>query len=195
MPGIASVAEAFEEFVDERLARPEQVARVKRIAEAGHGFEGWLKFEFYVWLIEKHQLAPGPKRDVGMEYSAAIDHRRFKGDIVSKRCDLWVRDADSKREGFHYIELKAPFFEWNRGKVLDSAGKDFGFMSKLCAGWERAVTGSAIVFGVGFNDEKWVEAREIIRRSAGVEAGEPPTGEGVIDQAIRWDVWTTSYPR
>lgn len=195
MPGIADVATEFEAFMksweNERDYLPSSIGAL------ANGFEGWLKFEFYLWLIRKHGLR-GPSEehysDVGVEYKVALDQRWSAMDCKTKQCDLWIRDQDETR--YHFIELKVPFCNTNKGKMFASASNDFWYMSRLKAQAEKAATGSVIIVGVNFEQAQWEEQVATVETSAGdlrhtTRAG----GEVCGAQGLRWAVLTTHYPK
>lgn len=194
MTGIQDVAAAFGEFMQswqqERNYLPSAVSAL------GNGFEGWLKFEFYFWLIRARGLR-GPHDgwlgDVGVEYKVALDQRWAQMDIATKQCDLWVRDHDEKR--FHFIELKAPFANNNQGKLFESAAKDYWYMTRLKAQAEKVATGSVIILGVNFDEARWEAHLQGVEEYAGyVEHSSKAAGVVPGVQGLRWAVLTMQYP-
>jgi len=164
MPGIKDVAVEFAAFVDDLCT--ERADLIDSIAALNNGFEGWLKLEFYFWLIKNRKLRAAiddgsNDRDVGMEYKVALDQRHAAMDRKTKQCDLWVRNHDEN--GFHFIELKAPFFNGNRGKMIRSAADDLWYMSRLTGAHEQVVTGSTIAVGIRFTGEQWAAQVESVR--------------------------------
>lgn len=189
MPAVDQVATAFAEFA--RWLADNRTLAVATIAIVPNGFEGWLKFEFLMWLREHQHLAiEGLTGDAGLEYKVSLDPASDDTGDVWKQCDLWVR---ATRGGFHYVELKAPFANKNSGKMLASAGYDFWYMSRLRATEEEAASGSAIVVGVGFDDDRWEASRARVRRAAGISSRVKPVRTGTIGDGIRFDVWTKTY--
>ncbi|PTQ70307.1 hypothetical protein [Pseudomonas sp. GV071] len=159
MPGIKDVAVEFEAFIASLSTEREEL--IEYIAALNNGFEGWLKLEFYFWLIKNRKLrAATSDADVGLEYKVALDQRHAGIDRETKQCDLWVRNNES---GFHFIELKAPFFNSNKGKVLLSAAHDLWYMSRLTGTYEQVATGSTIAVGIGFTAEDWAEQMDKVR--------------------------------
>ncbi|MBN1575366.1 MAG: hypothetical protein JW913_02365 [Chitinispirillaceae bacterium] len=193
MPGIADVATEFGKFARDLSARrPKEVARIETLS---NGFEGWLKLEFFFWLVTTRKLEPStPKtgeRDVGLEYKVRLDQR--KADRFAKQCDLWIRNQSGS--SFHYVELKAPFAEFNQSKVLISAADDFWYMSRIRASCEEPASGNAIVLGVGFEEESWRQAIEyVIEKARPVDNMEPPRS-GVLGSSgrVRFSVLTKRY--
>lgn len=180
--GVTSVADAFAEFTSD-LARdkPEAVAA---IAEARNGFEGWLKVEFYAWLRRRYDLGTS---DVGMEY---LLHKGSSTN-TEKRCDLWVRGPTVG--SWHFIELKVPFANTNRGKMLRFGGTDLWHMMNIDGVAEGAASGNAILVGVDFDEREWKRSRAIVLQAAGVAVDRVPSRTGVIGTALRWDVWSHDY--
>lgn len=194
MPGIQNVASAFCEFMQswegDRKYLPSSISAL------ANGFEGWLKFEFYFWLIQSRGLR-GPDRelaDVGVEYKVALDQRWSLMDIAVKQCDLWIRDQDEKR--FHFIELKAPFANANQGKMFESAAKDYWYMTRLKAQAEKVATGSVIIFGVNFDLARWEKHLHYVEEYAGyVEHSSKAFGTVPGVDGLRWAVLTMHYPQ
>lgn len=195
MVGIDNVATAFRDFIeswkDDRDYLPSSISVL------ANGFEGWLKFEFYFWLIRARDLR-GPHDgwlgDVGVEYKVALDQRWAEMDILSKQCDLWIRDQDKKR--FHFIELKAPFANANQGKMFESAAKDYWYMTRLKAQAEKVATGSVIIFGVNFDQARWERHLQWVEEYAGwVEHSSKAFGEVPRVEGLRWAVLTMHYPQ
>ena len=192
MPGIPDVASAFHDFMqsweEDRKYLPSSISAL------ANGFEGWLKFEFYFWLIHARGLR-GPDRelaDVGVEYKVKLDQRWSLMDIVSKQCDLWIRDQDEKR--FHFIELKTPFANANQGKMFESAAKDYWYMTRLKAQAEKVATGSVIIFGVNFDQARWEKHLEYVKEYAGyVEHSSKASGTVPGVEGLRWAVLTMNY--
>jgi hypothetical protein len=128
MHGIRDVAVEFEAFTLSLSAERQEL--IESIASLNNGFEGWLKLEFYFWLIKHKKLRTSEldnEPDVGMEYKVALDQRHALMDRTTKQCDLWVRDSENA--GYHFIELKVPFANNNKGKMFQSAADDFWYMS------------------------------------------------------------------
>lgn len=186
--GIKSMGGAFAEFASE-LERNRKDA-LERIVACGNGFEGWLKFEFFMWLCNG---GLEPHEHVGLECKVALrpDGRATLG--PRKQCDLWVLSDLPNR--YHYLELKAPFANRNSTKMLRYAGWDVWYMSQL--EWAKpevaATTGSAIVVGVGFSDALWQDGRRLVREAAGLETDALPASSGRIGPSILWDAWTCTY--
>lgn len=115
MPGIDNVGAAFKAFMGSISHERKAI-----ISTLNNGFEGWLKLEFYTWLIQAYDLdytaAHYHDRDAGMEYTIDLDQRFAAIDRTTKQCDLWVRDGETSK--YHYIELKAPFANTNQGKLI-----------------------------------------------------------------------------
>ncbi|WP_325985891.1 hypothetical protein VP719_14055 [Pseudomonas protegens] len=194
MPGIDSVATEFRAFL--KSWEQERPHLPSALSVLGNGFEGWLKFEFYFWLIQHRGLA-GPRDgwlgDVGVEYKVALDQRWSDMDIHHKQCDLWIRDADKRR--FHFIELKAPFANANQGKLFISASDDYWYMTRLKAKEEKVASGSVIIFGVGFTEDKWTKHLKAVEEYTGwVEHASRDIGEVPEVENLRWAVLTMHYP-
>jgi hypothetical protein len=186
LAGVASVAEAFEEFA--RWLNKEHSEKALQLTEIANGFEGWLKIEFLLWLARREGCGcrlGGPDPDVGVEYKLAAG-----GEAERKQCDLWVRSSRADR--FHYVEFKAPFANKNAPKMLRWAGTDLWYMANIHAAAEQAASGSTIIVGVGFNAAQWEVGRECVRTIA-KRPGLEPAAAGTIAKAIRWDVWTVTY--
>lgn len=190
MPGIRDVSSTFQEFAQH--IRDNRSDAINCIANLDNGFEGWLKLEMYFWLVRTKHLHPC--EDSGLEYKATLDRRYAEMDRVTKQCDLWIRDSE-RTDAFHYIEIKTPFANTNRGKVLRSLAYDFWYMSRIRASYEQAASGNAIVLGVGFDDEEWRRGLEGVRYHAGLPEDAEAVGEGQIDSdgRIRWQVLTKRY--
>lgn len=193
MPGISHVANTFQAFLTDLKSRRAQT--LPELARMRNGFEGWLKIELYLWLIEQYGLLAG--EDVGVEYKVWLDQRRGQMDRATKQCDLWVRDAEAHGY-YHYIELKVPFANYNQGKLFLSAADDFWYMSRLLASDQSAATGSAILLGAGFDEDAW----KLAIHEAVDYAGNDPTqvqlqvGTAQLDAAppLQWAVMTKIYP-
>lgn len=189
MPGITNVADEFEAF-SHSLREREGV--LTSLAALNNGFEGWLKLEFFFWLIRHHRL-DATAEDVGMEYKVALDRRFASMDRPTKQCDLWFRAADESR--FHYIELKAPFANANQGKMLQSASDDYWYMSRLRGSTEQVASGSAILLGIGFSEENWTNHALAVQDYAGMPDDRTSARIDCLDDAemVRWAVLTTDY--
>ncbi|HWT70108.1 MAG TPA: hypothetical protein VN214_13420 [Pseudomonas sp.] len=195
MPGISNVATAFRDFMqsweEERDYLPSSIGAL------ANGFEGWLKFEFYFWLIRARDLRgphDGWMGDVGVEYKVALDQRWADMDIPKKQCDMWVRDHDEQR--FHFIELKAPFANNNQGKMFESAAKDYWYMTRLKAQAEKVATGSVIILGVNFDEARWERHLQQVEEYAGyVEHSSKDFGVVPGVEGLRWAVLTMHYPQ
>ncbi|SUD39228.1 hypothetical protein OEG79_06380 [Pseudomonas sp. Z8(2022)] len=191
MPGIIHVADTFAAFLDDLQTR--RAPALYQLSKLRNGFEGWLKIELYLWLTERYQLQP--QTDVGVEYKVWLDQRRGQMDRETKQCDLWVRDAAG--HGYHYIELKVPFANNNRGKLFLSASDDFWYMSRLLAVDQSAASGSAILVGAGFDEHDWTRAID----EAVAYAGNDPAmvqlrvGSLKLEEAptLQWAVMTKRY--
>ncbi|SDB33646.1 hypothetical protein SAMN03159382_02835 [Pseudomonas sp. NFACC23-1] len=193
MPGIQNVASAFCEFMqsweEDRKYLPSSISAL------ANGFEGWLKFEFYFWLIQARGLRGRDRElaDVGVEYKVALDQRWSLMDIAAKQCDLWIRDQDEKR--FHFIELKAPFANANQGKMFESAAKDYWYMTRLKAQAEKVATGSVIIFGVNFEEARWKKHLQYVEDYAGyIDHTSKASGTVPGVAGLRWAVLTMHYP-
>ncbi|MGN8273740.1 hypothetical protein [Pseudomonas sp. SMN5] len=195
MAGIQDVAAAFGEFM--QSWQQERHYLPSSISALGNGFEGWLKFEFYFWLIRARGLRgphDGWMGDVGVEYKVALDQRWSQMDIVTKQCDLWIRDQDEQR--FHFIELKAPFANGNQGKLFESAARDYWYMTRLKAQAEKVATGSVIILGVNFEETRWEEHLQRVEEYAGyVEQSSKASGVVPGVDGLRWAVLTMHYPQ
>ena len=188
MAGISDVATEFEAFADWLTETRPYMLRT--IATLQNGFEGWLKLELYSWLTNVRSTPLVPEQDVGLEYKLTLDRRHR---VTTKQCDIWIRDVSEK--GYHYVELKAPFDNGNRAKILTSAAHDFWYMSRIRASYEQAVSGNAIVLGVRFTDESWSIGIEDVLAEAGLPEGATPVRNGSLDTAgsIRWSILTKRY--
>jgi len=195
--GVDSVVAEFRRFASWlNTTRPEEL---RRIASLANGFEGWIKLEFFFWLTSyrKPRLsadvgAPGGA-DVGLEYKVSLNPS-FNGTPKVKQCDIWVR-SKIQPSLFHYIELKAPFLNKNTGKLLDSSARDFLCMSQIRHSYEQALSGSAIILGVGFDDVNWQKGLSRVRAYPGVPEELVLADEGPLDNdgRIRWCVLTKTY--
>ncbi|WP_434623951.1 hypothetical protein J3P84_14815 [Pseudomonas sp. Z1-29] len=193
MAGIPDVAAAFGSFM--RSWEADRKHLPCAVSALANGFEGWLKFEFYFWLIHSCGLR-GPDSelaDVGVEYKVALDQHWPQMDIVSKQCDLWIRDSDGQR--FHFIELKTPFANGNQGKLFNSAAMDYWYMTRLKVQAERVATGSVIILGVNFDKARWEAHLRGVEEYAGY-VGHSSRTSGTIPgiDALRWAVLTMRYP-
>lgn len=191
-PGIYNVTATFQSFLNDLSIR--RAADLQRLSQLKNGFEGWLKIEFYLWLIAQYELEPD-NEDIGLEYKVWLDQRRRQMDRDTKQCDLWVREANGR--GFHYIELKVPFANTNQGKMMLSASDDFWYMSRLLASNQSVATGSSILLGVGFTDERWRRAIDEAVEYAGNEPDCVQTEVGCLtleaELPLRWAVMTKTY--
>lgn len=194
MPGIHNVTATFKDFLEDLSIR--RAADLQRLSQLKNGFEGWLKIELYLWLIAQYELEPD-NEDIGVEYKVWLDQRRWQMDRDTKQCDLWVREANGC--GFHYIELKVPFANTNQGKMMLSASDDFWYMSRLLAANQSVSTGSSILLGVGFTDERWRRAIGEAVEYAGNEPDSVQTEVGSLtleaELPLRWAVMTKTYPQ
>lgn len=195
MRAIDNIHDKFAAFSD--YLRRDRTTDTAQIAKLQNGFEGWLKLEFYFWLIRECKLRPATETDtngdIGLEYGVSLDGRTCKETRLTKQCDLWVRAT--KLPTYHYVELKAPFAKWNKRKVLTSAGYDFWYMSRLRHRYEQVATGNAIVLGVGFSEESWKEGILLVQKSAGIPEDVETVKEGFIDRnrTVRWCILTRQY--
>ena len=189
MPGIKDAATEFAAFT--AALSTERRELIDSIAVPNNGFEGWLKLEFYFWLIKNGKLQAS--MDVGMEYKVSLDQRYGAMDRETKQCDLWVRDH--LEAGYHYIELKAPFANTNQGKVMQSAADDFWYMSRLKGSSERVVSGNAIILGVGFTAKGWDQHIGNLIDYSGMPTESVSITSGYLDDRahIRWAALTTWY--
>lgn len=194
MPGVADVGIEFEKFLQSWTA--ERGNLPASVEVLGNGFEGWLKFEFYFWLIREHGLratCAGEYGDIGVEYGVALDQRRASMDIREKRCDLWVSDLEGR---YHFIEIKVPFANRNQGKMFNSASDDYWYMSRLRSQAEQVSTGSVIIVGVNFADERWDKHLERVAGAADAYRQTSHCGGRVPgSQSLHWAVLTTHYPQ
>lgn len=185
--GIKDIGSEFGAFVS--TLQSDRKDALERIAACGNGFEGWLKFEFFMWLCNRGLV---PHEHVGLECKVAL---KPDGSTLGprKQCDLWVSSNVAGR--YHYVELKAPFANKNSTKMLRYAGWDVWYMSQL--DWAKpevaAATGSAIVVGVGFTDRQWEIGRQLVREAAGLDADARPTAAGKVGEVLLWDAWTRRY--
>lgn len=186
MAGIESVGLSFQEFA--RWFSRSRGSYGPVLAGLCNGFEGWLKIEFYRWLVTERGLAANV--DVLLEPKVKLDQRARPG-RDEKSCDMKILTADGRR--FHFVELKAPFANFNSGKVLKGAGRDLWYVKHLRAKAERAATGSAVVVGVGFDEEHWNRGRATLRQAAFVPADFEVADTGRLAGGLRWDVWTHAY--
>jgi len=193
MPGISYVAHTFLAFLTDLKSR--RAPSLSELSRLRNGFEGWLKIELYLWLIERYGLRAGD--DVGVEYKVWLDQRRGQMDRATKQCDLWVRDAEAPGY-YHYIELKVPFANYNQGKLFLSASDDFWYMSRLLAGDQSAATGSAILLGAGFDEHAWRRAIDEAVAYAGNDPAQVQLEVNTLtlDAAppLQWAVMTKLYP-
>lgn len=194
MPGIKDVAIEFEAFT--RSLSDERQGLIESISSLNNGFEGWLKLEFYFWLIKNRglrALRTDEEHDIGMEYKVALDQRHTAMDRQTKQCDLWIRDHDGS--GYHFVELKAPFANANQGKLMQSAADDLWYMSRLKAGSEKVVSGSSILLGVGFDTESWSQHIDYLSTYSGKPVGNLSVQSGALDEQghIRWAALITRY--
>ena len=191
MPGIIHVADTFQAFLNDLQAH--RAPALPQLSRLRNGFEGWLKIELYLWLTERFGLQP--QTDVGVEYKVWLDQRRGQMDRATKQCDLWVRDATGN--GYHYIELKVPFANNNRGKLLLSASDDFWYMSRLLAADQHAASGSDILVGAGFTEDDWKLAIDEAVAYAGNDPTQVQLNVGALTleeaPALRWAVMTKLY--
>lgn len=194
MPGITNVAIEFESFT--HTLSTERQELIDSIASLNNGFEGWLKLEFYFWLIKNRNLRAScsdDEHDIGMEYKVSLDQRYGTMDRQTKQCDLWIRDH--AQDGYHFIELKAPFANNNQGKVMQSAADDFWYMSRLKARDEKVVSGSSIILGIDFSQEKWNQHIDKLFSYSRIPAEKISTSSGTVEKngRIRWAALTTWY--
>lgn len=187
MPGIKDVAAEFEAFTRALSVEPQEL--IESIISLNNGFEGWLKLEFYFWLIKNRKLRASrmdDEHDIGMEYKVALDQRHAAMDRKTKQCDLWIRDQDGS--GYHFVEMKVPFANTNQGKVMQSAADDFWYMSRLKASSEKVVSGSSIMLGVGFDTESWNRYIDYLSTYSGKPVGNISVKSGALDNRghIRW---------
>ena len=83
MSGIVNVADTFGEFIlDLRLKRPEVLVHMSSLC---NGFEGWLKFEFYFWLLTHKNLKP-ENEDIGLEYKLEIKDSYYLAIAIRQKC-------------------------------------------------------------------------------------------------------------
>lgn len=201
MAGIVDVGEEFRAFCT--WLGGERAGTVEALGKLANGFEGWLKIEWLMWLHTQRGLRLGPDpvdpyAEVGAEYPAKLDQRHGGMDKETKRVDLWIKDAGSPPR-YHYVEIKAPFENQNADKLLDGAGDDLWYVTRLRKKYEQCASGSLVVLGVGFDDENWERALiRMLARAANKRTnadGMPlpngnMTAHGMLGDRIRWCVWT-----
>ena len=194
MPGVKDIAAEFEAFTLALSAERSEL--IDYITSLHNGFEGWLKLEFYFWLIKNRKLRASlsdKEHDIGMEYKISLVQRYGAMDRQTKQCDLWVRDH--KTNGYHFIELKAPFANTNRNKVLQSAADDFWYMSRLTEKFESVVTGSTIALGIRFGAEEWAAHIDKVKAYSKVPSKVLTVQLGSLGNhtQAQWAVLTTRY--
>jgi len=188
---IENVATTFEKFT--KYLEKERSKDLKTIGRITNGLEKWLTFEFYLWLLmENEGMKPGhgseETTDVGLEYRVLINREKTKtGKPKKKQCDIFIRSS----KGFHYVEIKAPINNGNCSKVLASAVNDLRYMKKIKQ-QEDPSTGNLIVFGIGFDDEDWKNAKNKITNDSGLPCANGSKKRELISN-IRWGVWTKEY--
>lgn len=199
MVGIKSVAQEFRDFTDWLCKnRADTMVRLQNLP---NGFEGWMKIEFFMWLTSYRKpnltaespFTPCNDADVGLEYKVKLDSRFSDVERGSvKQCDLWI--GSERPNLFHYVELKAPFANSNKGKMLKAAGDDFWYMSRIRKTHEHAASGNAIVFGVRFDPGAWDEALRTISFLGGIpDEAEMHKGEMPEFEKFRWCIFTKTY--
>ena len=187
MSGIVNVADTFGEFIlDLRLKRPEVLVHMSSLC---NGFEGWLKFEFYFWLLTHKNLKP-ENEDIGLEYKLEIKDSYYK----TKQCDLWVRDSQDNNK-FHYIELKLVFSNGNTTKMFQQATDDAWYMAKIRTTEPQAPkTGNCIVLSINLTEDSWNRGLANIQNRYNLpdmqQVREQPIDTNGI---IRWAVFTQIY--
>lgn len=193
MAFVDDIADEFELFSN-WLAENRREA-IREIENLRNGFEGWIKLEFYFWLTTIRKARLEADKDVGLEYNVQLDQRFRQMDKAQKRCDLWVRASGSVVR-YHYVELKVPFYNQNSKKVLSSAANDVWYMARLKRAKEQVASGSAIILGVGFEEEVWREAMSYLKEHYGDALRESQKRkEGTIGSSnkIRWRVISQLY--
>lgn len=139
--------------------------RAKRVASAGGSFEGWLRGELIIWLLNSGALTA---KDLGVEYAARL---KGKG-RQQKRVDLWVK---AKGTGWHYIELKIVFKNANMKKQLAGWQDDFNALAALAQS-ENAAGVASFAIGVGFSHSEW--------KQQAAEGRDVDTGAGDLRLAV-----------
>ncbi|MBW7900910.1 MAG: hypothetical protein H3C26_05510 [Rhodocyclaceae bacterium] len=190
------IGEAFEAFFEEAIV---ERGLIDKLMEIENGFEGWLKLEFYFWLIKRYNLSRS-KDEIGMEWKTQLN-KKASDYKKTKQCDLWVCDINNPDdERYHYIEIKAPFNNDNRGKMLHgdnlSASSDLWYISRIEAGkkaLQYPLSGSVIILGVGFDATEWKEAVKDIKKYANIPLREKLIEEDKRHEKIRWAVLTHDY--
>lgn len=188
MAGIKSVADTFEEFiVDLRRNRPEVLMHITSLCNS---FEGWLKFEFYFWLLTHKNLNPDDE-DIGLEYKLEIKDSYYK----TKQCDLWVRDSQDSNK-FHYIELKLIFNNGNTTKMLKLASDDAWYMAKIQITEPQAPkTGNCVVLSINLTEDDWNKGLISIQEYYKLPNMELVKKQSIdTNEKIRWAVFTKIYP-
>lgn len=201
MPGIDNVGAAFKAFMGSISHERKAI-----IATLNNGFEGWLKLEFYTWLIQAHDLdytaAHYHDRDAGMEYTIDLD-QRFAGVCLDW---YWQRGLSAQCSDICLSHHPEPtrHIVWLCDLLRQSAADDYWYMSRLKASTELVATGSAIVFGVGFSDnanvaaaqntqvDSWQKHIDYVRSYSGLST-ELTLSDESEHKAIKWAVLTHRY--
>lgn len=187
MVGIESVANSFGEFMRELDEGP----RAAQLARLQNGFEGWLKVEFLLWLTRPDRAGLVLNDDVGVEYKFTME-TEVGTDLRRKQCDLWIRSSNLAR--YHYVELKAPFANSNRGKVIDSAAFDLRCLMQMHSKHEQAASGAAVIVGSRFSEPDWAYLLARLASGAGIDLAQLQVSPAGVSQCgLRWVVWTHHF--
>lgn len=145
--------------------------KVEHLASLWHGFEGWLKGELVLMLMEENGLQRTPWNDkdepnsVGVEYKALLDPELLKGNDSaakhrknwSKQVDVWASSKLGANAPEHYIELKNVLCGLNEGKQIESFLEDLDTLRLIKHDEDQNQHPDevvAILFGIGFPSQK-----------------------------------------
>lgn len=189
MAGIENVAFTFKEFTDDlQKKRPEVLIHMSSLY---NGFEAWLKFEFYFWLLTHKNLNP-QNEDIGLEYKLEIKDSYYQ----TKQCDLWVRDSIDNSK-FHYIELKLVFNNRNTTKMFMQASDDAWYMAKIqTTEPQTPKTGNCIILSINLSQDSWDIGLKKVQKYYHLPKMKQVTQQSIdinTDKKIRWAVFTQIY--
>lgn len=140
-----------------------------KIASLWNGFEGWLKTDLALMLMESHSRVSWSERGewgtVGVEFKARLEPSKSPPfEPGRKQVDLWFCSKLTQKPLTYYdifVELKIAFNNYNAKKQIQGWVHDIECLARIDRDQRRegidenwvADGGIAILFGVGFTED------------------------------------------